>query len=67
MQTSRPVRLFTGIDSGKKMNKEFTKKELIQQLLEARWYNARPTLFYGVDKKEYNLIVEESEHEYTSV
>tara|TARA_B110000908_G_scaffold30648_1_gene36339 strand:- start:1198 stop:1392 length:195 start_codon:yes stop_codon:yes gene_type:complete len=52
---------------GKKMNKEFTKKELIQQLLEARWYNARPTLFYGVDKKEYNLIVEESEHEYTSV
>lgn len=45
---------------GKKLNKNFTKKELIQKHLESLWYNARPQLFYDINREEYNLIVKEN-------
>lgn len=45
---------------GKKLNKNFTKKELIQKHLKLLWYNSRPQLFYDINREEYNSIVKEN-------
>jgi hypothetical protein len=45
---------------GKKLNRKYTKEELIQKHLTSLWYNARPQLFYGVSTEEYNLITKEN-------